>query len=96
MLLSEYVALYRERKRERHTCPVLDEQRLEEVDRLVSEAAREGRTLCWTIFHQDGPYVIQGRVGCIRPEEGWVEVCGADRRVRVPLGWLIDVRAVEE
>ncbi|MDN4594479.1 YolD-like family protein [Polycladomyces subterraneus] len=96
MFLPEHAALYRERKRERHTPPVLDEQRWEEIDRLVSKAMREGRTLCWTIFHPDGPYVVQGRVGRIRPEQGWIEVCEAEGRIRVPLNRLVDVRSVEE
>ncbi|MBN2909344.1 YolD-like family protein [Polycladomyces sp. WAk] len=96
MFLPEHAALYRERKRERHTPPVLDEQRWEEIDRLVSEAMREGRTLRWTIFHPEGPYVVQGRVGRIRPEHGWIEVRGAGDGIRVPLNRLIDVAPVEE
>jgi hypothetical protein len=96
MLLPEHAALYRERKRERHTPPVLDEQRWKEIDRLVSEAMREDRILWWTVFRSEGPCVVRGRVRRICPEQGWIEVDGAEGGIRVPLNRLVDVRPVEE
>jgi hypothetical protein len=91
MVLPEHVECYLDQRKERYQPPVLDEQRTEELNRVVQEARAEDRPLRWTAYNEEGPYVVEGKVGRVHPMQGWVEVLTLEGKVRLPIVRLLDV-----
>ncbi|OYD09464.1 YolD-like family protein [Paludifilum halophilum] len=94
MILPEHVEQYQESRQKQFVPPVLDEQQMEELNRTVRYAKESDRRLRWRVYNDQGPYEVEGRVGRIRPVQGWVEVIADGGRIRIWISRLLDVQPI--
>ncbi|QKG84583.1 YolD-like family protein [Kroppenstedtia pulmonis] len=92
MILPEHVDRYQKSRRKRYVAPIPDEQQMEEWNRIIQDGKQTGQRLRWQVFNEEGTYWIEGRVGRIRPEEGWLEVVTERGNVRIEIKHLLDIQ----
>ncbi|MFZ3588516.1 YolD-like family protein [Bacillus sp. DJP31] len=98
MMLPEHVKLLRDWEKEDtfETQPVLDEQRLEQMDVVICDAMAYGRELSITYFDQTRHYTIRGIIHYVDEIQQKLRVVAGDGRIQhVSIGSITEVSGVE-
>lgn len=93
MMLPQYVDALEAEKETVEQPKELDEQLVEEMNRILGEAKRRGIPLRVKAHNGTTHYVVIGRVKRVDPLAGWIQIqTAAGAAVKVPLHTLQDIQ----
>jgi len=94
LMLPEHVEKLRDVFVERKVKPLLDEQKMNEMDRVLKEALLYGKVIQMT-YYTDGEFArVEGVLARIDQRKGFILLCD-EVGTEIPLGELIDVQMVD-
>lgn len=76
MMLPEHRAQLVEerRKKEQFEPPILDEDELQQINRIINEAIKQNLAVTITYAEKDGPHECSGMIKKVNAVKGWLKV----------------------
>lgn len=93
LMLPEHVAKLQEIFIEKKERPLLDEQKMNEMDRLLKEALTYQKEIQLTYYADGDFHVVQGVLAKIDQQKGYIMLCDGVGEA-IPLSDLVDVEVV--